>query len=102
MSEAEYREMFYNRILGVLKSSSYFGYEDLVLGAWGCGAFGNDEAVVSKLFHKAMEELSWNGLKLVICSEELYLPFDQEEKSHITIRSSTGILANEICANGNA
>ncbi len=63
MSEREYREMFYNRIVGVLKSAAYFGYEDLVLGAWGCGAFGNDAAVVSDLFFRALKELDWDGLK---------------------------------------
>ena len=61
MSEAEYREMFYNRIVGVLKCAAYFGYEDLVLGAWGCGAFGNDAAIVSDLFYRALKELDWDG-----------------------------------------
>lgn len=64
MSEAEYREMFYNRIVGVLKCAAYFGYEDLVLGAWGCGAFENDAAVVSDLFDRALKELNWDGLKI--------------------------------------
>ena len=63
MSEAEYRGMFYNRIVGVLKCAAYFGYEDLVLGAWGCGAFGNDAAIASDLFNRAIEELNWDGLK---------------------------------------
>ena len=62
MSESEYRGMFYNRIVGVLKSAAYFGYEDLVLGAWGCGAFGNDAAIVSNLFDRALKELNWAGL----------------------------------------
>ena len=61
MSESEYRGMFYDRIVSVLKCAAYFGYEDLVLGAWGCGAFGNDAAVVSDLFCKAFMEQSQNG-----------------------------------------
>ena len=61
MSEREYRYMFYNRIVGMIKCAAYFGYEDLVLGAWGCGAFGNDAAVVSDLFCKALMEQSQNG-----------------------------------------
>ncbi len=63
MSENEYIEMFYNRIVGVLKCAAYFGYEDFILGAWGCGAFGNDAAVISDLFDRAMKELNWNGLQ---------------------------------------
>ena len=63
MSESEYRDMCYNRIVRLLKCAAYFGYEDLVLGAWGCGAFGNDAAVVSDLFYSALEELRWGDLK---------------------------------------
>ena len=63
MSEREYRDMFYNRIVGMIKCAAYFGYEDLVLGAWGCGAFGNDAAVVSDLFCKALMEQSQNGVQ---------------------------------------
>ena len=54
MSEEDYQSMFYNRILGVLKCAAYFGYDHLVLGAWGCGAFGNDASIVSDLFYKAL------------------------------------------------
>ena len=64
MSEREYQRMFYNRIAGVLKCVAYFGYEDLVLGAWGCGAFGNDAAVVSDLFCKALTEQIQNGVQI--------------------------------------
>ena len=63
MSEEEYRSMFYNRISYVLKCAAYFGYDHLVLGAWGCGAFGNDAKVVSDLFYKALKDLKWNGLR---------------------------------------
>jgi uncharacterized protein (TIGR02452 family) len=63
MSEREYRYMFYNRIVGMMKCAAYFGYEDLVLGAWGCGAFGNDAAVVSDMFCKALMEQSQNGVQ---------------------------------------
>lgn len=50
MSEKEYQNMVYNRIVGMLKCAAYFGYKNLVLGAWGCGAFGNDAHVMSDLF----------------------------------------------------
>ncbi len=63
MSEGEYRDMFYQRITGLLKCAAHFGYEDLVLGAWGCGAFGNDAALVSDLFREALEELRFGGLE---------------------------------------
>ncbi len=61
MSEEEYRAMFYNRILGTLKCAAHFGYDRLVLGAWGCGAFGNDAKTVSDLFRDALKELYRSG-----------------------------------------
>lgn len=61
MGEAEYQDMFYQRIVGMLKCAAYFGYKHLVLGAWGCGAFGNDARVVSDLFYKALKEMDYNG-----------------------------------------
>lgn len=63
LSEREYRELVYNRIVGMLKCAAYFGYRDLVLGAWGCGAYGNDAAVISDLFYKALKELDYKGYK---------------------------------------
>lgn len=64
MSEIEYRGMFYKRIVGMLKCAAYYDYEDLVLGAWGCGAFGNDAAIVSDLFYRALTELDKDGHKV--------------------------------------
>ncbi len=63
MSEEEYQALFYNRIAGVLKCAAYFGYDRLVLGAWGCGAFGNDAADISDLFYKALKELRLGDLR---------------------------------------
>lgn len=43
------------RILRVLAIARAFGYETLVLGAWGCGAFGNDPARTATDFRAALE-----------------------------------------------
>lgn len=61
MTESQYEEMFFNRIMSMLKCVAYLGYKNLVLGAWGCGAFGNDAHVVSDLFYKALKEIDYNG-----------------------------------------
>ena len=53
--------MMYDRITGLLKCAAYLGYKNLVLGAWGCGAFGNDATVISDLFYKALKEIDYNG-----------------------------------------
>lgn len=44
------------RIRGMLRAAIAEGYTRLVLGAWGCGNFGNDPAVVARLFHNALNE----------------------------------------------
>ena len=59
MREKDYQKMFFNRIVRLLNCAAYYGYEDLVLGAWGCGAFGNDAAIVSDLFRNAFYEHIW-------------------------------------------
>ncbi len=58
-----YRELVHNRIIGMMKCAAYFGYTNLVLGAWGCGAYGNDASVISDLFRRALNELDYNGFQ---------------------------------------
>lgn len=48
----------------MLKCAAYWGYQVLVLGAFGCGAFGNDAKVVSDLFYKALKEFDYDGMKV--------------------------------------
>ena len=43
------------RIRGMLRAAAAEGYTHLVLGAWGCGNFGNDPELVAKLFHEALQ-----------------------------------------------
>ena len=50
-------EAFYQRIMGVLQVATTYEYKYLVLGAWGCGAFGNDAKKVAQLFYKAFKEI---------------------------------------------
>ena len=63
MSETAYRHLVYNRIVGMLKAAAFFGYRNIILGAWGCGAYGNDASVISDLFRMALNELDFNGFK---------------------------------------
>ena len=44
------------RIRGILRTALAEGYTRLVLGAWGCGNFGNDPSIVAKLFKNAIHE----------------------------------------------
>lgn len=63
----DYKTLVYSRILNMLACIAYFKYEYLVLGAWGCGAFGNDAKDISALFNKALYEEAINGIRLSKC-----------------------------------
>lgn len=56
MSQEEYEALVYARISRMLLVAASRGYKNLVLGAWGCGAFGNDPKTMSDLFKKAARE----------------------------------------------
>jgi uncharacterized protein (TIGR02452 family) len=42
------------RIAKILAVAQSHGHDSLILGAWGCGAFGNDGHQVAELFHLAL------------------------------------------------
>jgi uncharacterized protein (TIGR02452 family) len=42
------------RVEKLLALASADGFEELVLGAWGCGVFRNDPRVIARLFHDAL------------------------------------------------
>ena len=48
-------EILRTRIRKILSVAQTHGHDSLVLGAWGCGAFGNDGHLVANLFQHALE-----------------------------------------------
>jgi uncharacterized protein (TIGR02452 family) len=52
---SEINPAMWQRILKVLSIGILHGHDSIVLGAWGCGAFGNDSSEIARLFHKALE-----------------------------------------------
>ena len=52
--EHEYLDAFAARIKYIFAVAAIFGYNDLVLGAWGCGAYRNDPVTVAGMFNKAI------------------------------------------------
>lgn len=61
LDDAAYERLLRRRIDGMLKTAAHLGYRRLVLGAWGCGAFGNDARVMSDVFYHALTELDYHG-----------------------------------------
>jgi uncharacterized protein (TIGR02452 family) len=48
------REAMRERVRKVLAIAAAHGHKALVLGAWGCGVFGNDCQEIAELFHEAL------------------------------------------------
>ncbi|MBL8114144.1 MAG: TIGR02452 family protein [Acidobacteria bacterium] len=55
VGQPESGDLLERRIHRVLAIARAYGYETLVLGAWGCGAFGNDPKRTAVDFRKALE-----------------------------------------------
>ncbi len=72
MTQAEYEKLFYDRITGMLRVAADSGYSHLILGAFGCGAFGNDARIVSGIFRKVFAEFSFGGMN----TDELFGSID--------------------------
>ena len=59
-----------DRIYRVLEIAAAHGYDSLVLGAWGCGAFGNNPTTTAKDFRTALESdlgQSFDEVVFAIC-----------------------------------
>jgi uncharacterized protein (TIGR02452 family) len=47
----------YERSKKILNIAKENGHKNIILGAWGCGAFGNSPEMVSEIFAKALQEI---------------------------------------------
>ena len=63
VGRAELEKLLYDRIMGMLQVAAHEGYSYLVLGAWGCGAFGNDPDMVSDMFYKALKDFRYGKMR---------------------------------------
>lgn len=55
LTQEQYHSLMARRIGGILSVAAHLGYRALVLGAFGCGAFGNDPNTVSEIFRNCIE-----------------------------------------------
>lgn len=49
-------QTFLRRTAIILRAAVHYGYRNLVLGAWGCGAFGNDPKMVADCFRQVLAQ----------------------------------------------
>jgi uncharacterized protein (TIGR02452 family) len=50
------------KIRGILRISAYQGHSDLVLSAFGCGAFRNPPQHIARLFRETLDEGEFEGV----------------------------------------
>lgn len=48
-------EKLLTRAIKILQIAAFHGHKNIILGAWGCGAFGNNPAFVSRVFIEALQ-----------------------------------------------
>lgn len=60
-----YEKIMLNKIEAMLLIAAYNKCENIILGAWGCGAFKNDPTVVSSLFKKTLEQKKYMFDKII-------------------------------------
>ena len=60
-------ETMTRRIRNMLSTAAERRYKNLILGAWGCGAFGNSAADVSGYFHKVLVDEEFGSLFDEVC-----------------------------------
>lgn len=53
----ELNKVIYNRIIKILEIAQFYNHKNIILGAWGCGAFGNDPELIANSFKKALKEI---------------------------------------------
>ena len=59
--DAAYQADFRRRMHFVLRAAHAAGCTIIVLGAWGCGVFGNQPPVVAELWSEVLDSLEWRG-----------------------------------------
>lgn len=73
--EARIEPVMRERVQRVLALAAVEGYRHLVLGAWGCGVFRNEPAMVAKLFAEALHAKPFRG----VFTEVLFAVLSRDE-----------------------
>lgn len=78
-----YEEIITRRIKKILNVAAREKVEVLILGAWGCGAFGNDIAVVSKAFYALLENYDFEIVEFALGSTKFFDYFQKTKSTQI-------------------
>ena len=65
---SNYEEIIFSRVKKILDVAAKEKVEVLILGAWGCGAFKNDSAVVSNAFYSQLKNYDFKVVEFALAS----------------------------------
>ena len=68
------------RLKNMFITAAHFGYKNLILGAWGCGAFGHDPRIVAKYFYGVLIEENFS----TYFEKIVFAILDRDEKKNLT------------------
>ena len=85
--EQKHYQTVYQRIVSMIVCCANFGYENLVLGAWGCGVFGNDAEKMAKLFDRALNGEVKGGHPLRYSFDNIYFAVLDRSKDQYNYNS---------------
>lgn len=83
-SGTEAYKAVYKKIDTLLATAYLYGHDAVVLGAWGCGAFGNDPSKVSQIFKDVIEDKYEKTFKRI-----LFGIVDNEKSDNYTVFKNT-------------
>lgn len=93
--EQKHYQTVYQRILSMLVCCANFGYRNLVLGAWGCGVFGNDAKKMAQLFDRALNGDVKGGHPLRYSFDNIFFAVYDRSEDQYNYRSFKEVFAND-------
>jgi uncharacterized protein (TIGR02452 family) len=69
-----------NRIGTILQVAENMGHKNIILGAWGCGVFGNDSHLVSSLFKQHLKSRNFDSVCFAVYDTRENTPLFNEFK----------------------
>lgn len=92
VQEEDYRKLLSDRIDGILSVAAHLGYRVLVLGAFGCGAFGNDAAIVSDTFRDRLKDYGEFSIVSFAVLDHSTLQYNYQEFNRIFSGKPSGLI----------
>ena len=95
------QKLMHKRIRLVLKSFELMGTKTIILGAWGCGVFGNDNHKIAKLFYETIvEHIALGPRRFIFAIPDLdtFIPFyDCFHSASNSTSNPYSIKTNHVC-----